>query len=104
MKITKDTTLGELQEYIWQMNHERGFDLENPATKLIMLAEETGELAKAIRKTVGLSFSQDTEIKTVEEEIADVLIVLMGLASMLDIDVAEATDAKEAKNRGRTWK
>ncbi len=104
MKISKSTTLGELQDYIWEMNHTRGFDIENPDKKLIMLTEEVGELAKAIRMTVGMKFDSKTSKRDVEEELADVQIVLMGLASMLGVDIAEAIDKKEDKNRKRTWK
>lgn len=104
MKINQATTLKELQDYIWQMNRVRGFDLENPDKKLIMLTEEVGELAKAIRKTVGMKFDGDTSKKDVEEELADVQIVLIGLASLLGIDMAEAVNKKENENRKRNWK
>ncbi len=103
MKITRNTTIGDLQDYIWKMNQERGFNLEDPSMKLLMLTEEVGELAKALRKTVGLSFSKTTQTKEVEEELADVLIVLLGLSSLLQVDLADATDKKESKNRNRSW-
>ena len=38
------------------------------------------------------------------EEIADVLIVLLGLSSLVGIDAYDALLAKEAKNRERVWK
>jgi NTP pyrophosphatase (non-canonical NTP hydrolase) len=40
----------------------------------------------------------------VREELADVQIVLLGLASMLDVDMFEAVKEKEEKNRKREWK
>ena len=97
-------SLPELQAYIWQMNIERGFNTEDADKKLIMLVEELGELAKAVRKEVGLKFTATTEQKEIREELADVQIVLLGLASMLKVDMLEAVRAKEAKNQQRTWK
>ena len=63
MKIDKNTTLGELQEYIWRMNIECGFEQQSPDKKLVLLMEEVGELAKAVRKISGMGFSDTTETK-----------------------------------------
>lgn len=97
-------SLKKLQEYIWEMNKARGFNLTDPSKKLVMLMEEVGELAKATRKIAGLKFTDTTLQTDVKEELADVQIVLLGLASMLEVDMDEAVRAKEAKNRDRTWK
>lgn len=85
------------------MNHERKFNIDDPSKKLVMLIEEVGELAKAIRKTVGLKFTETTRTTELEEEIADVQIVLLGLASMLGIDMFDAVSKKEEQNHKRTW-
>ena len=97
-------SLQALQEYVWQMNKERGFDREDPSKKMLLLTEEVGELAKAIRKVAGLKFTDTTEQTELVEEIADVLIVLLGLGSLVGVDVYEALVAKELKNRERIWK
>jgi len=86
------------------MNKQRGFNLTDPSKKLVMLLEEAGELAKATRKIAGLKFTDTTAQTNVREELADVQIVLLGLASMLDIDMFEAVQEKEGKNRTRDWK
>lgn len=96
-------SLRELQAYVWQMNKERGFSLEDPAKKMLLLTEEVGELAKAVRKLAGLKFTATTRQTELSEEIADVLIVLLGLSSLVDVDAYEALLAKEAKNRERVW-
>lgn len=103
MNLPKNDSLSELQRYIWQMNHERGFNTTDPSKKLIMLMEEVGELAKAVRNEIGLKFTETTKRTELVEELADVQIVLLGLASMLDIDMFNAVIAKERKNRKRTW-
>ena len=97
-------SLQALQAYVWAMNKERGFNTEDPAKKMLMLTEEVGELAKAVRKVVGLKFDDTTSRTNVTEEIADVLIVLLGLSSLLEVDAFSAVLAKEAKNRERVWK
>lgn len=93
-----------MQNYIWQMNIQRGFNTEDSSKKLVMLMEEVGELAKAIRKDSGLKFTDTTEQKEIKEELADVQIILLGLASLLKIDMVDAVREKEQKNRRRIWK
>jgi NTP pyrophosphatase (non-canonical NTP hydrolase) len=104
MNIPKDDSLVKLQAYIWEMNKQRGFNLVDPSKKLVMLMEEVGELAKATRKIAGLKFTDTTMQTDVREELADVQIVLLGLASMLEIDMLQSVREKEAKNRQRHWK
>lgn len=95
--------LQQLQQYIWQKNIDRGFSKDTPEQKMLMLTEEVGELAKAVRQHIGMGFSKTTSRSEVSEELADVLIILMGLASTLDIDLYDAVTAKEGKNAKRTW-
>lgn len=97
-------SLQALQAYVWQMNIERGFDNEDAAKKMLLLTEEVGELAKAVRKEAGLKFTSTTKRTDLAEEIADVLIVLLGLSSMVGVDAYEALLAKETKNRERVWR
>jgi NTP pyrophosphatase (non-canonical NTP hydrolase) len=102
-ELPSSDSLTELQKYIWQMNVERGFNTEDPAKKMVMLMEEVGELAKAVRKEVGLKFTDTTKRTEVAEELADVQIVLLGLASLLGEDMHQAVLAKERQNRSRSW-
>ena len=102
--LPKDDSLAKLQAYIWQMNIERGFNTEDPSKKLVILVEEVGELAKAVRKHVGMKFTNTTKQQELREELADVQIVLLGLASMLNEDMFRAVVDKEKKNRTRQWK
>ena len=104
MNITDSDSLQEIQKYIWQKNIDRGFSEEAPEKKLVMLMEESGELAKAIRQTIGMGFSETTTMTDIKEELADVQIILLGLASTMNIDMLEAVRQKEAKNSKRSWK
>lgn len=103
-EITEDITLKDLQKYIKQMIRDRGFGGENVSNQLILLVEEVGELAKAIRKEAGMKFSETTKRTELEEELADVQIVLLVLASKLGIDMRAAVAAKEMKNSERVWR
>ena len=96
-------SLSELQKYIWHINLERGFNTEDPAKKMVMLMEEVGELAKAIRQQIGLKFTETTRRAAIAEELADVQIVLLGLASLLGEDMFQAVQDKERRNRQRSW-
>jgi NTP pyrophosphatase (non-canonical NTP hydrolase) len=102
--IPDNESLRELQKYVWQMNVERGFNTEDPSKKLVMLIEEVGELAKAVRKEAGMKFTDTTKKTELTEDLGDVQIVLLGLASMLKVDMLEAVREKEKKNRERKWK
>lgn len=48
--IDKSSTLNELQEYIRSVIRIRGFEKQEIEKTMLLLLEETGELAKAIRK------------------------------------------------------
>ncbi len=102
--IPQDDSLTKLQNYIWQMNFERGFNTDDASKNLVMLMEEVGELAKAVRKQVGMKFTDTTKQQELREELADVQIVLLGLASMLNENMFSAVVDKEKKNRKRQWK
>jgi NTP pyrophosphatase (non-canonical NTP hydrolase) len=102
--LSEQSNLRDIQDHVWRMNKERGFSLESPEKRMLLLTEEVGEVAKAVRKLVGMKFDTATSHANLAEEIADVLIVLSGLASMTDIDLYEALVDKEAKNKQRRWK
>ncbi len=104
MPTIEHDSLRTLQQYVWQMNKDRGFNITDPSKKLVVLMEEVGELAKATRKIAGLKFTDTTSQTNIKEELADVQIVLLGLASMLDVDMLDAVREKEKKNRERVWK
>lgn len=101
--ISQSIGLKDLQAYAHKMFIARGFEDEDPAQQMVVLMEEVGELARAIRKEVGMKFSNTTTQSNLADEIADVQIVLLNLASTLDVDVVSAVIAKEQINRARTW-
>lgn len=96
-------TLSELQKYFHHKAIERGFDKETAQDTLLLMTEELGELAKAIRKTVGIKTEDTGKKYDLEGELADVQIYLLHLANILNIDLEQAFWKKEEKNNQRTW-
>lgn len=95
--------LADYQALIRRLVVERGFDKETVPEVFTLLVEEVGELAKAIRKANGQKTDAKSRHHDIEEEAADVFWLLLDLCNRLDINLAEAFEAKEIKNRTRTW-
>ena len=105
--LQETNTLREVQKYIQNMNEVRGFNNELIQDRMLLLTEEIGELAKAIRKTnsnMYTDINKQYNYDTVESEVADCFYVLLSVASYLDIDVFKALKDKEEKNIHRIWK
>ena len=71
----------------------------------LLLSEEVGELAKAVRNYAGLYTEKNIKKDKfeLEEEFADVLNYLFDLANCFDIDLEEAFRKKDKINAERTW-
>lgn len=85
----------------------RGFSNQEIEKTMLLLLEETGELAKAIRKNATNMRIDETKLShydTIENEIADVFIVLVSICNKLHIDLYKAIKEKEAENIKRIWK
>lgn len=99
-----DATLADWQQYVQQKIEERGFANETTQQKFLLLVEEVGELAKALRPSEGIKTSADSDTLEIKHEMADVFWLLCCLANGLGIDLDEAIRSKDAKNERRTWK
>ena len=99
-----DATLTDWQVYVQQKITERGFADETTQQKFLLLVEEVGELAKALRPLEGIKTSDDSAKLEAKHEIADIFWLLACICNGLDIDLDEALRSKEAKNEKRTWK
>ncbi|MDB5178199.1 MAG: putative pyrophosphatase [Patescibacteria group bacterium] len=100
--IKAGATLRDLQEYTTVHFKERGFRT-TPTQECLLLIEEVGELAKAIRKESGVTTDPDSHVGNIAHELADVLWVTSAIANMYDIDLEQAFRGKEAINHKRTW-
>jgi NTP pyrophosphatase (non-canonical NTP hydrolase) len=94
-------TLADFQKLVSQLIIERGYNEETVPEVMMLLTEEIGELAKAIRKSNGQKTHQDSRIHDVAEELADCLWLIVDISNRLDIDLEQAFRDKEAKNATR---
>lgn len=104
--LNKDNTLTEIQEYTAKVLKIRGFSNESVQEKLLCLSEEVGELIKAVRKCSPNSFVDPThaaDYRNIEEELADVLILLIDVSNKLNMNLFECLKIKEEMNLTRKW-
>lgn len=97
-------TLKELQKFYAEKSKERGFDKESAQDTLLLMMEEVGELARAIRKQTGIKTDDKSKIYALEEELADILAYLLHLSNILGLDLEDSFWKKEAENQKRIWK
>ena len=105
--LNENNSLSEIQDYIREIIALRGFSKQRVQDKMLLLLEETGELAKAIRKTLqeaSIDYEKIENYTDIEEEIADVFIVLVSICNRLNINLYDAIKKKEEKNIKRQWK
>ncbi len=103
--LNENSTLAEMQQYISDMKKARKFDGVTIEREMMLLVEEIGELAKAIRKNTNGSLDINKKYDAnVEEELADCFIYLLSIANMHHVDMFKAFKEKEEKNCNRVWK
>jgi NTP pyrophosphatase (non-canonical NTP hydrolase) len=103
LPLNDSATLADLQRYVSEMEHERGFARRGVVDQALLLGEEVGELFKAIRKQQKMRTAPSSAVGAVDEELVDVLIYVCAIANRLGIDLHEAFLRKEAINETRTW-
>ena len=105
-KLTDKSSINEIQSYIKEVMQIRGFNKEKSSDKILLLVEEVGELAKAVRKNennLGIDKTKEYNYSSIESEIADVFIVLLSICDILNIDLLKAFLNKEEENIKRIW-
>ncbi|SHK67622.1 MazG nucleotide pyrophosphohydrolase domain-containing protein [Nocardiopsis flavescens] len=96
-------TLDRIQAYVAEMEVERGFSDCTLVEQALKLAEETGEVCKAVRERASLGLDPTSTVGDLGQELADVLIYLASIANREGIDLSRALREKEAVNETRTW-
>ncbi|WDA44191.1 MazG nucleotide pyrophosphohydrolase domain-containing protein [Fusobacterium nucleatum] len=105
-KLSDKSSINEIQSYIKEVMEIRGFNKEKSSDKILLLVEEVGELAKAIRKNerkLGIDKTKEYNYSSIESEIADVFIVLLSICDILNMDLLKVFLEKEEENIKRTW-
>jgi NTP pyrophosphatase (non-canonical NTP hydrolase) len=105
-QLHEDVSLKDIQEYIRKVIDLRGFGKQSAQTSMLLLLEETGELAKAIRKSspgMSVDVNKLHNYDTAESEVADIFIVLLSICNILNISLFDALIDKEKTNCERNW-
>jgi NTP pyrophosphatase (non-canonical NTP hydrolase) len=103
MPVLHDATLQSIQQYVQELELERGFITQTVIEKCLLLGEEAGELFKAVRKAEKISIDVNSTKHEVSNELADLLIYLCAIANRYDIDLETAFREKEEVNKKRKW-
>lgn len=93
--------LKALQNYYARAAKRRGWDQETAKDTLLLLTEELGELARAVRKHENMKRDHAYDVD-LSDELADVQLYLLHLANQTGINLGDSVTKKEAKNEERT--
>lgn len=104
LKLKENPTLKDFQNYVIELEKERGFTKQTVLQRSLLLGEEIGELFKAIRKSEKMSVDQKSTIGSVDEELADILIFICSIANRFGINLEKAFRDKEKINKKRNWR
>ena len=86
------------QHYYKQAAAQRGYERESTQNCLLLMVEEVGELARALRKKQKLT-RHGSPIRNAESlELADVFMYVIHMANILKIDLGEVVQQKELLN------
>ena len=95
---TPSRPLDIFQDYSSASLRGAGYSRESPQDTMLLLTEEIGELARAVRHRVGLARSGGYHGEDAGAELADVQLYLMHLANVLDVRIGDAVALKERAN------
>ena len=103
MPILQNPDLKSIQQYVKELENERGFDHQTVIEKCLLLGEEIGELFKAVRNTEKIKIDTNSQKHEISNELADILIYLCAIANRYNIDLETAFLQKEEINKKRIW-
>lgn len=98
-------TIKEAQEMVDEWIRTIGKRYFSELTNMAILTEEVGELARVISRTYGDQVAKEGDLsKSLGEELADVLWVVICLANQTGVDLTEAFKATIEKKTNRDRK
>src|SRR5215208_2762060 len=86
------------QHYYKRAAAQRGYERESTQNCLLLMVEEVGELARALRKKEKLTRHGSPITNAESLELADVFMYVVHMANILRIDLGEAVQQKELLN------
>lgn len=102
--LKPNPTLSDLQRYIADTLVYRKLDDSTLQDEFILLVEEVGEFAKALRKHTDHKMDVTAADINLRHEAADVFWMLLATCNKLGIDLEQAVREKEEHNKKRVWK
>jgi NTP pyrophosphatase (non-canonical NTP hydrolase) len=97
-----ELTLNEAQKLVDDWIKTVGVRYFNELTNMTILMEEVGELARIMARTYGeQSFKESDKGRTLDDEMADVLWVLICLANQTGVNLTEALAKNLEKKNNR---
>ena len=95
-------TIKEAQQMVDEWIRTIGKRYFSELTNMALLTEEVGELARVIARTYGDQVAKEGDLrKSLAEEMADVLWVLICLANQTGVDLTEAFKSSIEKKTNR---
>ena len=95
-------TIEQAQQHVDEWIKTTGVRYFSELTNLGILMEEVGELSRLMVRTYGeQSFKENEKTKSINDEMADVLWVLLCLANQTGVDLTEALHKSFEKKRLR---
>lgn len=95
-------TIEEAQKTVDDWIKQYGVRYFNELTNMAMLVEEVGEVARIIARRYGEQSEKESDKqKSLDDELADVLFVLICLANQTGIDLTQALARNLDKKTGR---
>lgn len=101
--LQNQPTLADLQTYIKEVCRERDWDKRPVLEKMLLLTEEVGEVARALRQELGIAMEPREQREHLAHELVDVFNYVLDIANEYDIDMEAAFRSKWDKNATRTW-
>jgi len=92
------SVLKSFQQYYRRAAIERGYAKETAKDCLMLMVEEVGELARALRKRAHLARHGPEIVNQDALELADVFLYVVHMANILDVDLSRAVQEKELIN------
>ena len=93
--------LQAFQSYYKRVAVQRGYHREDARDCLLLMVEEVGELARAIRKREGIKRHGKRISEEERSELADVFMYVVHMANILGLNLSKAVRDKELRNLQR---
>jgi NTP pyrophosphatase (non-canonical NTP hydrolase) len=85
--------LKELQKEIFENKKRRGFNTSDVGKEIVLMVEELGELARAVK---------NQKKEDMADAVGDLMVYCLGLCEILGVDSQHLLDSIVEKNKNRT--